>query len=215
VDVVFDGERLVVAGPQTISRIVPATEHSYRCGVRFRVASAGAVIGLPAARLLDLNVEVSEVWNGDGRRLGDRLASATGPRHALERLVAGLAGRIETAGERDGVIRQAAVALVSGAPLGRVSRIVGLGERQLRRRFDDAVGFGPATLVRVQRFQRFLLLAGRECDATLARFAAEAGYADQAHLARECRRLSGMSPAALLAQGADAAGEKAVTRLGS
>lgn len=215
VDVVFDGEQLVVAGPQTVSRVVPATEHPYRCGVRFRVASAGAVLGLPAARLLDLNVAVGEVWNGDGRRLEDRVACAAGPRQALERLVAGLAGRIETVGERDVVIRQAAVAVVSGAPLGRVSRIVGLGERQLRRRFDDAVGFGPATLVRVQRFQRFLSLAGRQRGLTLARLAAEAGYADQSHLARECRRLSGCSPVALLEQGADAAGEKAVTRLGS
>jgi AraC-like DNA-binding protein len=34
------------------------------------------------------------------------------------------------------------------------------------------------------------------------------GYADQAHLARECRRLAGASPSRLLARGAVAAGEK-------
>ena len=35
----------------------------------------------------------------------------------------------------------------------------GVSERQLRRRFVDAVGYGPKTLARVLRFQRFLALA--------------------------------------------------------
>jgi hypothetical protein len=72
----------------------------------------------------------------------------------------------------------------------------------------ETVGYGPATLVRVQRFQRFLALAGVHPGATLARLAADAGHADQAHLARECRRLSGLAPAALLATGAAPAGER-------
>jgi len=70
--------------------------------------------------------------------------------------------------------------------------------RQLRRRFHDAVGYGPKTLQRVLRFQRFvraLDACGGACD--LAASAAEAGYADQAHLTRECVALSGMTPAAL------------------
>jgi AraC-like DNA-binding protein len=40
--------------------------------------------------------------------------------------------------------------------------------------------------------------------------AVEAGYADQAHLTRECRRLSGLPPSILLRDGARAAGEKSV-----
>lgn len=87
----------------------------------------------------------------------------------------------------------------------------GSGERQLRRRFENAVGYGPATLVRVQRFQCFLALADSEPGTLLVRLAAEAGYADQAHLTRECRRLSGLSPAALLAGGPTPAGDKSVS----
>jgi transcriptional regulator GlxA family with amidase domain len=84
---------------------------------------------------------------------------------------------------------------------------VGLGDRQLRRRFAEAVGYGPKTLDRILRFQRFLVLA-RATSADLARLAIEAGYADQAHLTRECTRLSGLPPAALLASGAGPAGER-------
>ena len=86
-----------------------------------------------------------------------------------------------------------------------------MSERQLRRRFADAVGYGPKTLARVLRFQRFLALAGRGDD--LAGLAFEAGYADQAHLTRECRRLSGRTPAELVASGAGAAGERLAARL--
>jgi AraC-like DNA-binding protein len=210
VDVVLDGEQLVVAGPQTVSRFVPEAPGQHRCGVRFRIASAGSVLGLPAARLLDLNVPASEVWGTWGRRLENRVNGAGNARDALERLTAGLAERVLSVDERDLVIRHAALAMIQGHSLGRASRMVGLGERQLRRRFDEAVGYGPATLVRVERFQRFLSMAERAQDVALARLAADAGYADQAHLARECRRLSGSSPAQLLARGAGAAGEKSV-----
>ena len=57
------------------------------------------------------------------------------------------------------------------------------------------------------RFQRFLALAeGGEDD--LAALAFAAGYSDQAHLTRECRRLAGLPPAALLATGAGPGGER-------
>jgi AraC-like DNA-binding protein len=72
---------------------------------------------------------------------------------------------------------------------------LGLSERQLRRRFHAAAGYGPKTLQRVLRFRRFL--AGGEPD--LARAALDAGYADQSHLTRECVRLAGRTPTALLA----------------
>ena len=80
------------------------------------------------------------------------------------------------------------------------SKDVGLSERQLRRRIEDAVGYPPRMLARVLRFQRFLRAARAAGRARhLAVLAADAGYADQAHLTRESRALSGLPPAALLA----------------
>jgi AraC-like DNA-binding protein len=59
----------------------------------------------------------------------------------------------------------------------------------------------------VLRFQRFLALA-ETADGDLAQLAFTAGYADQAHLTRECTRLAGLPPAALLASGAGPGGER-------
>jgi hypothetical protein len=62
-----------------------------------------------------------------------------------------------------------------------------------------AFGYGAKTLDRVLRLQRFLALGRAEPDAGLARLAADAGYADQAHLGHDCRALADATPAQLLA----------------
>lgn len=206
VDVVFTSGRLIVAGPATAAHLTEPTPGQARCGVRFRVGAAGGALGLPAAELLDLDVGLEELWGRQGRRLEQRVAESTEP---LSALLAGLGERL-AAVRPDPLVRHAAALMLDGRRIDHVARTVALSERQLRRRFDHAVGYGPATLLRVQRFQRFLSLARqRPWVAPLARLAADAGYADQAHLTRECVRLSGLTPRALLADGADAAGEKA------
>jgi transcriptional regulator GlxA family with amidase domain len=68
-----------------------------------------------------------------------------------------------------------------------------VSERELQRRFIEHVGYGPKTLHRVLRFQRFLRQAA-SAQVDLAGAAALAGYADQAHLGRETRRLAGLTP---------------------
>ncbi|MGH6916056.1 MAG: helix-turn-helix domain-containing protein, partial [Geminicoccales bacterium] len=97
---------------------------------------------------------------------------------------------------------QAGVAWLAARPDGRVRdlcRDAGVSERQLRRRFRAAVGYGPKTLDRILRLQRALALnAAPEARLGLAALAADAGYADQAHMSREFAELSGASPAALL-----------------
>ncbi|MFD3682356.1 helix-turn-helix domain-containing protein, partial [Streptomyces sp. NPDC058613] len=70
-----------------------------------------------------------------------------------------------------------------------VAAAVGLGERRLHRRSLDAFGYGPRTLGRVLRMRRALALA--RSGMRYAEVAHAAGYADQAHLAREVRALAG------------------------
>jgi AraC-like DNA-binding protein len=182
VDIVSVDGRLHVAGPATQAHLTTTDGATF--GVRFRVGAAGAALGLPASELLDLNVPLEDVW-GDVPEVTDA--------HELAQAV------LNRGGEADPLVRAAA----TGTP----RSAIGIGDRQLRRRFLDAVGYGPKTLERILRFQRFLMLDGDD----LARRALDAGYADQAHLTRECTRLAGLPPAALLAEGAGAAGERSVS----
>jgi len=76
---------------------------------------------------------------------------------------------------------------------------VGLSGRQLRRRCEAAVGYGPKTLQRVLRFRRFVAQIDAPAGPPgLAQAAADSGYADQPHLTRETLRLAGLPPAALI-----------------
>ena len=48
-------------------------------------------------------------------------------------------------------------------------------------------------LARIVRLQRFLTLANSQCQ-SMAQMAAECGYADQSHLTRDVKRLTGYTP---------------------
>jgi AraC-like DNA-binding protein len=203
------GRRLIVAGPSTGPVLSTIPRGGSAVGVRFRVGAAGSALGAPARELLDGYFALDDVWGADGAQLAERLAAAPSLDAAAGVLANAVARRLPPADAIDPLVR--AAALGAAAPRARIEGLgprLGIGERQLRRRFDDAVGYGPKTLQRVLRFQRFLALArAAGTDADLAGLAFAAGYADQAHLTRESRRLAGLPPAALLATGAGPVGE--------
>ena len=69
----------------------------------------------------------------------------------------------------------------------------------MHRRFLGWVGYGPRTLARVLRLQQavVLLRSGRP----VVEVATAAGYADQPHLSREVRALTGRTPRELAPTG--------------
>jgi AraC-like DNA-binding protein len=206
-----DGEVLVI-GPQTRPRRRPLPPQVVVVGVRFAPGVGTALLGVPAHELADMHVPLEAI---DARRASSfrqdlaRIEDAAGAPAGLARAVG---RRIDSYWSPDGVVRRAAALL--GDPMMRVKRIadeLALCERQLERRFREAVGYGPKTLQRVFRFQRLLvaLQLNREQAGGLAWIAAVIGYSDQAHLTRETREFSGLSPVhlertlgALKAQGA-------------
>jgi AraC-like DNA-binding protein len=128
-------------------------------------------------------------------RLDARLAAARDPLDALQRE---LMRSLLDLGEPDPVVRAATTLLAGGsAGVAEVAERVYVSERQLQRRFTERVGYGPKTFQRIARFQRAVDQLGRD-GAEPARAAAAAGYADQAHLSRESRRLAGLSPRELV-----------------
>lgn len=191
------GRGAFVAGPDTGPAPVSMPPGTVLAGVRFRPGAGGSALGVPLRELLDQRVEAADVNAAIDRQLPGSLA----PEAAIRRLTA-LAAQALAASPPDALVLHAARML--RRPRARAEDIageVGLSERQLRRRFDAAVGYGPKSLSRVLRFQRSLaridaaVAAGGAAD--LAGIAVDAGYADQAHLTRESVRLAGLPPAAL------------------
>lgn len=207
-DLVWDGQSLavVVAVAAPIRLWVPAG--SSRVGVRFRCGAAGALLDESVADL-PVTTPLSELWGATARRAEEQLSATTDPdaqRALLESLVAARPGRPDPK-------LLAAVHALGGARVAEVADGLGVSERALRRNLRHAAGTGPKQLDRIQRFRHFLRqlepLAHRRT--TLATVAAELGYADQSHLGRESRRLSGSAPAGLVRSWARVA-EKFQTR---
>jgi transcriptional regulator GlxA family with amidase domain len=87
-----------------------------------------------------------------------------------------------------------------------------LFERQLQRRCLTAFSYPPSTLARVLRLQRFLSMirSPRRRYQSLSDLAAAAGYADQAHLARDCLELIGQRPLFAVRTGGHVPGVRSV-----
>jgi AraC-like DNA-binding protein len=198
-DVVWiEGEGIVVAGPATREVLVDIPGGTAALGVRFGPGAAGAALGIAARDLRDRTVALEDIWGPPATELAERVAGAP-PAGRLALLTAAVARRLDGAQAPDALVARASGLLGAGMPVTAASRAVALTDRHLRRRFHDAVGYGPKTLQRVLRLRRFLALAESAPSPDLARAAAEAGYSDQPHLTRECADLAGLPPAALLA----------------
>jgi methylphosphotriester-DNA--protein-cysteine methyltransferase len=130
--------------------------------------------------------------------LAGRLAADLTPDAALEHMTA-LSAELVTAGPPDKLVLTATALLAArDTGLSGLGAALAVSERQLRRRFEVAVGYGPKTLQRILRFRRVLdQLGATSATPDLADLAIRSGYADQAHLTRETTRLAGRPPAAL------------------
>jgi AraC-like DNA-binding protein len=184
-------------GPQT----GPTEQHlapgAVVVGIRLRPGAASALFGVPARDLVDRTVRLDDVWP-HARTLGERLAETVSPQTAAALLEAELHARIRADAALDPVAAEAVRRLL-GAPTTDVSAVAAeleISQRHLRRRCERAIGFPPKVLQRIFRFQRFLALtrSRHEARLNLGILAAEAGFADQAHLTREFQRLAGRSP---------------------
>jgi AraC-like DNA-binding protein len=189
-----DGE-LLVAGPDTRAHLSTARPRSTYVAVRFAPGAGPAVLGVPAAELRDSRVPLAALWPAaEVRRLADRIGDA-GDRPGL--LQAAVATRLARGrATPDPVVAAIARHQLAGRSVAATADALGLTERQVHRRSLPAFGYGPKTLARILRFRRAMALARR--GTAFAEVAVHAGYADQAHLAREVRALSGLPLRTLL-----------------
>jgi AraC-like DNA-binding protein len=178
---------LFVAGPDTRAYLYARQPGTVLTGLRFAPGVAPFVLDVPAHALANQRVPLDALWRpSDVRASTDQVAASPDPGRALEELAE---ERLDGS-EQIAAIRQMVWLIRSGRSVGQVADAIGLSERQLRRRAVDAFGYGPKMLARILRAQRAVGLA--RAGRPFAEVAASAGYADQAHLARDIRELAGM-----------------------
>lgn len=192
---------VMIAGPANTFYDLPAGDQDVLAGLRLRPASAAAVIGCPASEFINMRVPLDSAFGVASSRVAETLFSATTPERRMS-LLAGLLADYFAAADPvvDRPVTRAVAALRArpDQPVSALADEIGLSERQLRRRFEAAVGYGPKRLGRVFRFQRLLdLVHASHGRAAWSRLAIAAGYADQSHMINECLALTGGPPTAL------------------
>ncbi len=200
IDIIWDGDSLYVAGPDTGPVAIERHPGGFSAAVRFRPGRAPGFLGVPSSAILDQRVALEDLWGATAvGQLEERLTTAAAAAESAEIIAEVLDDRAGPA-ERTDPLVDALVAWLRDEPASaNVVRVagqsLGVGERLLHRHCRAAVGYGPKMLERVLRFRRAQRFA--EDGATLGAVAARAGYADHAHLVRECRQLSGRAPSDL------------------
>ena len=177
-------------------------------GVQLHITPAGAraLFGMPARELVTTVVPLDAVWGTTATELIERVGEADSwdaRFAAIDRVLArAAAGRAEvpTSVRPETAEAMRRLVTVSGdIDIGSVATDVGWSRRHLSEQFGAEYGVTPKEMARVLRFERSKVLFVRGARRTLAEIAAECGYADQAHMAREWRTLAGASPTQWLA----------------
>lgn len=196
-DLLWHDGRLLVAGPDTRAYITEGTPTAW-AGVRFYPGTAPTFLGFPAHEVRDRRVELADLWSAAVvRRLSARVNAADDPASGLEEVALERAGEVSE--PPDPLLGKVVAALHAGRSVAATADELGLGARQSHRRSLVAFGYGPKTLARVLRLRRALALA--RDGVAYAETAVRAGYADQAHLARDVRELAGLPLGELLGGG--------------
>ncbi|EOM77551.1 AraC family transcriptional regulator [Rhodococcus rhodnii LMG 5362] len=194
------GVGMRVCGPETAAwtfRLPPGTE---AVGVRFRPGAAPAALACSAAEMQNIRIGLDDVLGAaPARALTDRIENAATDAQRIGHFEAAIRAWCE-----DRPIDPWAAPLTRalgtpGQSIRALADDVHVSERALQRRCHHLFGYGPTTLRSLLRLQRFMALARADSQARLADLAHRAGYADQAHLSRESRRIAAMTPTDLLA----------------
>jgi len=203
VDVVWVNDQAPhVAGPMTKPVLYSIDAGTEIIAVRLRPGVAHRLLGESAKALLNHDVPLRDLWPGHRAAPWEEVTANRSESAKLAAITEALSARLGTDGHCDDFVMHAAV-WMAGHPFASLDELSGLSrlsERQIRRHFDEAIGYGPKKLQRILRLQRLLWLANQQSAPVpnLARLSLAAGYADQSHMTREVVALTGASPRHLL-----------------
>jgi AraC-like DNA-binding protein len=186
----------LAVGTMTRPLVLGAEDSQARAfvGVRFWPGRALPFLGVPAAQLTDLRVNIAELWPDRTPLESLDGHEPTTVRHAIEKL---LVRRLERARPLDKTVDAAVrVILRAGGNLSiaALAPALGVTRQHLARAFALHVGVPPKMFARVARVRRALARARVSASVDWATLALDAGYYDQSHLAGEIKEITGRTP---------------------
>lgn len=189
--------RVLLGGLHTAPALVAHAGSQDGVQVALHPLGARALLGLPAGELAGLDLEAAEVVGPVADELHERVAAAGTWQERFAALDDVLLRVADPDAQVPPEVARAWHRLVASGGQVRAAQLAeetGWSGRHLAERFGVEVGLAPKAAARVARFDRARRLLAAGGARSLADVAADCGYADQAHLAREFNALAGCPP---------------------
>lgn len=200
-----DEPRLFVIGPRRAALWKNTRGLSATATLNLRPGVLQTAFGVSPLDLCDVAISADEVFDRSDVAGTLDLAMKTSVAEAARSFARTLAARVKPS--RRAHLAELAVDLAAHgeARPHALAAHLGVSARTLRRLLGDELGVTPRELTRFARGSRLLARILRAPRATtLADIALDCGYADQAHMTNDARRLFGRSPAAIARDAANA-----------
>jgi AraC-like DNA-binding protein len=162
---------------------------------------AYTLLGLPMDELSGQLVDLADVLGPAGQRLAEQLREARSWRQRFAMLDRFLLRRMASGPRPSPEVGYAWQRLVGSGgrvPISRIADEVGWSHRHLIARFRQQIGLTPKIGARLVRLDAVWQRIEKRGPLDWGLVAAEAGYADQAHLIRDFRQFTGTTPAEFL-----------------
>jgi AraC-like DNA-binding protein len=164
-------------------------------GVKLRAGAARAFASEPAFRFRNSIAPLASTFGHEVRALEREVLGSDDEGAAFASFAEWLRSRRRS---HEAPVAIALVDRIASDPeittVERLAAVGGFGARALQRIFREDVGASPKWVIRRKRLQEVAFRIERGGHATLAAIAAELGYTDQAHLARDFKSAVGKSP---------------------
>lgn len=185
----------LLVGPHDRPIVNEPTGETHALGVVTTPIGCEAVFGVTPSRIRGLVVPLEEVWPEAGA-IRSRLEHQDDPDDMLALLEAALRTRAREIDQR--VERcEAAVALLEAdptRPIVDIARDLDVSHGYLDREFTRVVGLTPRSLASLLRVRRMLAALDVHADNDWSELALAFGWFDQAHLIRDFKRHTGVTP---------------------
>lgn len=177
-----------------------ATGPNWSIQIDLSPVGAFRILGFPLDELTDRIEHLTDVLGPDARQLISDLEMTERWDVRFDLVEVFLLRRLERGrAETPGITwawRQLAASHGS-LPIAGLADELAWSRRHFTHTFRRELGLPPKTVARQIRFTRAVPQLRRHPQRSLADIALDCGFADQAHLSRECRELAGTTPTAL------------------
>jgi AraC-like DNA-binding protein len=191
--------RTWISGERTEPILIDEAGYVHLIGVRLRASGGWPFFGIPMREFSGQVIELEDVLGPEITDLRDSLGDQTTDDARFDLLENWLRTRQRPSPTR--AVSYALRAIQDGAGPARIGRIaeeIGISHKHLLREFDRCVGLRPKVFSRLCAFQRVIQSVGHRPEVEWADTATKCGYYDQAHLIREFRAFSRLTPAIYL-----------------